>query len=367
MIRRLALLIAMMSVATACDPSERSLDERRPWDGTSHGEASEAGEAGEAPKDDDVVSGVDEVCRTWTATSGMQTPDIMVVLDKSGSMAERSWDHDADAATPEVSRWSSVHAVVSSWVEAHTDVARVGAVLFPSLDATSGPDEQQACRMDEAPAVPLSGGTAAGFVSALPGAQAEVQGGAPARFAVLDGLEHLARRDDARGPRALVLVTGGDVDCVPGAEPFDGTWDAGLREAVRAGWEFAGVPTYVVGVDVPEGIDERTGVDAAQALDEVAQIGGRADLAQGFSASRSEDDLAAALERVSRDVACTVALEDASADEILELRIDGAAVPTEQWSSGDAGQSSVRLHGPACDAYLAGAPFEADLSCPTAL
>ncbi|HEY0133836.1 MAG TPA: hypothetical protein VGB85_07140, partial [Nannocystis sp.] len=82
------------------------------------------------------------------------TPNVMLVLDKSGSMVSMPsgyWDHDNDdpnddgvkdsdpnmmeAATPRITRWQSLHEVVEFIVGAFDNSMNLGMVLFPSTTA----------------------------------------------------------------------------------------------------------------------------------------------------------------------------------------------------------------------------------------
>jgi hypothetical protein len=58
-------------------------------------------------------------------------PNVMLVLDKSRSMTN-PWDHDLDATTPQISRWHSLHNVVSDLTAQFSDTIQFGSILFPS-------------------------------------------------------------------------------------------------------------------------------------------------------------------------------------------------------------------------------------------
>ena len=56
----------------------------------------------------------------------------MLVLDKSGSMSQNSWDHDANAMTADITRWNSLHQVVQFLLANFDDKINFGVKLFPS-------------------------------------------------------------------------------------------------------------------------------------------------------------------------------------------------------------------------------------------
>src|SRR5690606_20011070 len=53
-------------------------------------------------------------CETTTAIASTVPPNVMLVLDKSRSMLNYTWDDDGLAQTPEVTRWYSLHGTVES-------------------------------------------------------------------------------------------------------------------------------------------------------------------------------------------------------------------------------------------------------------
>ena len=74
-------------------------------------------------------------------TQILPTPsDVLLVLDKSGSMSMQKWDHDDNPQTPTVTRWNSLHGVVESVVTKFNKTVNFGVKLYPKIDAGSYED-----------------------------------------------------------------------------------------------------------------------------------------------------------------------------------------------------------------------------------
>ncbi|MFO0634821.1 MAG: hypothetical protein U0168_18410 [Nannocystaceae bacterium] len=117
-------------------------------------------------------------------------PAVMLVLDKSGSMAEFTWDDDADASTPEVTRWHSLHGIVTDLLDARASAMRFGLALFPAIEADH--HDQTACAVADDAEVAPAPFSDARVRALLPGADAQVGGGTPARGGVLNAIEALS-------------------------------------------------------------------------------------------------------------------------------------------------------------------------------
>ena len=82
-------------------------------------------------------------CETTTAIASNVPPNVMLVLDKSRSMVNYTWDDDGMPQTDEVTRWTSLHATVDSITHQYQDGMRLGLTLFPSVEATGTYDVGQ--------------------------------------------------------------------------------------------------------------------------------------------------------------------------------------------------------------------------------
>ena len=187
---------------------------------------------------------------------------VMFVIDNSYSMrSERigMWDDDGDdrdddgwvdgaaaqRATPRVTRWSSLHDELALMGALFEDRLEMGMTLFPAFDPTA--EAAPLCAVGATPEIPFG----ADWWEAMSGRKIPYRsdsvagGAAPAAAAIDAALAALADRE-AEVPGAIVLVTDGAATC--GSEP--GAHDERLLEVVTAAKD-RGVPTFVVGIDIP--------------------------------------------------------------------------------------------------------------------
>src|SRR5690606_16655780 len=189
-------------------------------------------------------------------------PHVVLVLDKSGSMIENSWDHDANPQTPEVTRWKSLHTVVSSIVNNFDEQLEFGAQLYPSTDATNEYN-QSACLVDAPPEVPVALDNAIQVLLGIPtGNSQNIRGGTPTAAGMSSAIEHLIAHDDG-DPAAIILVTDGAANCRIDAgndqfERFE-TYDPNLLGIVADAYSDLQIPTYVVGIDISDANTPITG------------------------------------------------------------------------------------------------------------
>ena len=296
-----------------------------------------------------------------------ELPAALLLLDKSGSMDE-AWDHDGDPATPERTRWSSLHRTVRSLVDVVGEDLQVGAVLFPmdgvETTYTSG------CMVQDWPELPLGSYDTASVLEALPDEGARVAGGTPTRAAVDLAAAHLGLLPEDR-PAAVVLVTDGAANCQTGTEGPDrfDVYDQSVEGAVAELYGSRGVPTYVVGIGVVDALGRDPAVNAHEALTAVALAGGVPSTgATAYFAADDEAQLHAALGQILDAVSCTVSLGAPVDDpELLAVRSQGSEIPGVAACAGAAahvtpkpGDTTLRLCGAACQAPS----LEVERGCP---
>ncbi len=299
-------------------------------------------------------------------------PQVMLVLDKSGSMVLNSWDHDADAASPAITRWQSLHSVVELIVAGFDAQMELGAVLFPGKTAKA--NYQEACLMSDTPDAAVGPMQGAAVLAALPPADAGpdlVQGGTPATAGIELAAGHLASL--AAGPkRYLVLVTDGAANCrADAASNYDiaEIYDDALAPAVAAAYTQHAIATFVVGVDIQDlttPVKQDGQPDATntyERLNEVAIAGGvpRAGNEKFYNA-QNQLDLSAALTAIATQLSCTIDLDPVPTDDqSVELEIDGAAVPEVEGCDDGVGwhfvdpvlRDAIELCADTCAAYQA--------------
>ncbi|RMG93416.1 MAG: VWA domain-containing protein [Deltaproteobacteria bacterium] len=179
-------------------------------------------------------------------------PNVILVLDKSGSMVANTWDHDQNPMTPDVTRWQSLHAVVTNIANNFDAAINLGMQLFPSL-AAQNTYGAAACTVEATPEVPVQPMNGAAVLAAMPPANADssiIKGGTPATAAIVAASDHL-KTLDAQIPRAIILVTDGAANCggTTDQEKME-LYDEQLPVVVGDLYQNDGIPTYVVGIDM---------------------------------------------------------------------------------------------------------------------
>lgn len=176
---------------------------------------------------------------------------VWFLVDVSQTMTTRLLDHDLDADTPDVTRWSMVANNLAEWLPMFTTQSTMGMVAFPSVEAES-PPSPTAC--DVTPQHPAFGATADEMLAYLPAPDAAGFAGATPTGRAYE----LATLDISSVPSAppthVVLVTDGAPNCSEATTPpalFDEV-DAGLLADVESLHD-DGIPTHVVAIDVPSG------------------------------------------------------------------------------------------------------------------
>ncbi len=163
-------------------------------------------------------------------------PNVLLVLDKSGSMTMETW---LDGGVQK-RRWESLYGVVEFLVENYDNALNLGAKLFPAPDAIESPDKLLACKVDPGVEVEPAPANGQNLLDTIPGPMVEVWGDTPTNTGLTEALTYLLALDDeAEG--AIVLIIDGRTNC----EQTDAELQATAANALAAGF-----PIYVVGIDV---------------------------------------------------------------------------------------------------------------------
>lgn len=330
-------------VAGGCNPHELKPSELQHWgdeaggseDGDESGgddglDASGGEQDDESGGDDDGGGddggGVPTDCGGDTVVAASTPASLMLVLDKSGSMRSNEWDHDGDPSTDRVTRWNSLHHVVTDLVARYGTSIDMGAALFPALDAHHGDGAASACAMAAAAEIAIAEDNGDAIMATIPGADAEVAGGTPTRGGLRNALDHLLEVGDV-GHRAIVLVTDGAANCVPGVEDFATQYDHEVPLMVGRAHLDHGITTYVVGIDIRDEPEQHTGRNVRDDINAVAEQGGAPRPgADRFYNTTNEAELDAAMNTIAQSVECTVTLDELPADPAgVELTIGGSS------------------------------------------
>jgi len=352
--------------------------------------------AAESTTGDDINCGVADI------QADVRIPRVMLVLDKSRSMVIEPggyWDADGDdadgdnmtdadgnmsPATPKVTRWKSLYSVVDFIVTNFESRMDFGAALFPATTAT-GTYDAGACKVNPAPEVAVGTDMGQTILMTIPGPdQTNQQGGTPAAAGMATGIAGLPRNEalsEEEDLRYIILVTDGAANCASDAatdkDRFE-VYDAHFPEMVAAAKD-AGIPTFVVGIDIRDeaspvkGDGNPDATNTYDKLNEVAEIGGQPRLGdEKFYNSLNQLELQAALEAISQEItSCTFQLSTPLTDSqfVRELNVQLDKDPmtataleygkdqvtdcaTESgWHFTDETRSAIELCGDACTTY----------------
>ena len=375
--RRSLLTLAGAALLMACVevPEQDPFEDEEGISIAEDGDEDEGSEIPDMPGGDEEEEQEAPTCETTTAVAANVPPKVMLVLDKSRSMVLNSWDDDGDAATPEVTRWSSLHGTVDTITGQYEQGMSLGLSLFPSSEATS--DYDLACLTSDTPEVASGLGNAAAILAAIPAAEdMDLHGATPAAAGIVAALAHLETLAGAQ-PAAMILVTDGAANCGLDATTTSalfGEYDEDLPLIVADAYERAGIPTYVIGIDIQEE-SQSPFTNPREKLDEVAQLGGVAQAGEvGFYDATNADALTAALDDIAASVSCSVELGEApSGPDELVVSINGE--PLERLDSCDEGEGwiyadvegdlrNIEMCNAACDALLDAGEIEAEFLCP---
>lgn len=381
------VLVAWMS--TACggadiggDGGDESSDEGGSIFIDAGGSSEESGDDG--LYDEDPAAACD--LSAFSCPHALQRP-LMLVLDNSYSMRGlrvSEWDHDRNEATPEVTRWRSLHRTLSDVMPALVQEREVGATLFPSF----APDEAEAplCSVAAAPEIALGEDwQAAADARKIPLSFDDVPGGAAPAAAGVEAALAALEAHDGEVPGAIVLITDGPANCGGEADVQDPRLAAVIADA-RA----RGILTYVIGMDIAEGVlspevdwlpDGVNAVDVRAALAELATLGGTAQSGStAFFDVQDEDALAIALWDVSAQASiCMFEFEVALSEpykfggiymSMDDKLVDFGDQPVADcgkesgWWFADESRTRVELCGDACSLMQAGWAVNFRVWCP---
>jgi hypothetical protein len=323
-------------------------------------------------------------------------PNVMLVLDKSGSMVSNTWDADDNPGTPEERRWKSLHDTVDFVVSAFDGEINFGANLFPSEQASNSLSEA-ACPVRNNVEVPVEPMNAANILAGIPGPNsdgADIQGATPATEGVSVALAHLKTLDPSVD-RFMILITDGAANCGADADtsqcPPGGVmegcglmeeYDENLDDVVAAAFTDDEVPTYVIGIDIVDALqgdgpyDGQPSANTFVRLNEVAEAGGRPRMGnEKFYNTQNEIELMDALEDIAGQVvSCTVPLgEEPDHPNFLDIEIGGMTFErvddcaTEDgwvYVMPDGPYDTIELCGAACEALATAGELDATFGCP---
>lgn len=332
-------------------------------DGSDAGDSADAGddssgesETGEPPRfdllDGEDISGGG--CESFSFEGEVEPPEIMLVLDKSGSMwSFPPWEFQGEM----VKRWRSLHITVDTLLSMYQAQAYFGAELYPDRDAEF--DEDESCEADNPITSPVALNNRDDIMASIPGIDEKLEGKTPTGDGVQRALAHLANIATDRR-QAMILVADGDVSESCGG-PNDVASVVGLLEDAAA----QGVYTYVVGIGAGTGLDEE--------LNQYAIAGGQPLPGDDkFYNAQDGDTLFEMMDTLVQGVlSCVVLLESESPyPDLTEVEIDGMSWPQVDDCASEDGwvysnpYGEITLCGAACESLMPGGTVDITYQCP---
>jgi len=287
----------------------------------------------------------DANCGMQTSSTAKAPTDVLLVLDRSGSMnfsiaedcccssaCEQAVKIKMCANTSSCTeRWPALTSAVDTTVKSTSGI-NWGLKLFSTRGAADS------CSVSNGVEVATNGGAAA-VESAI--AAASPLGSTPTAKGITAATAYLQTVNDGNN-RVLLLATDGEPNCKlrasdPSTSDVDGTV-AALQTALAAGFR-----AYVIGIGPSVGN-----------LDNFARAGGT----DHYYPATSAADLVSALAAISKAVSsCTFTMSQSPPDpNNVAVYLDGKLIaqdPANGWSFG-ATSLTVMLNGNACDAITSG-------------
>lgn len=261
-------------------------------------------------------------------------PDVLIVLDKSGSMSDLAKGLLGCLFGQCNSKWTDMKTALSAAVMSTQATVNWGLKLFPT---------DQMCGVSDGVAAPVAPNNAAAIIAAINGTRPD--GLTPTRVAIEGAGRHLMGLTRPN-PRYIVLATDGLPNCGPTEDSPEDQPTITAVGMVAA----AGIPVFVIGVG--------TAGDGDATLSAMAQAGGkpRAGTPAYYPVTTSAD-LSAALATIGGQiVSCTLAIKTPPDPTNIAVDADGRRVPrsaTDGWEYGP-GMTSIQLNGSWCTNYQNG-------------
>lgn len=293
---------------------------------------------------------VDANCQNQPFTVIAPPPNLLILLDRSGSMAQNAMGMNCGggrgggANCGVNSKWAQVTTAINQVVSMTETTINWGLKFFGSTNA---------CAVAAGAAVAPGPNNAAAIAAAIAAPANQPGSNTPTRAGVLSAGEYLATVQDAN-PKFVLLATDGQPNCaaVGGDDMVD---DAAAIEAVNT-VKAMNISTFVIGI--------ATGMNGDATLNAMAVNGGypRVGAAQQYYSVTTTADLVAALGTIQTIATgmCTYPLGPPGPNTDMSkatVTVDG--VPSVKDASDgwhfDPGMTSITFTGPTCEKLMMGA------------
>jgi len=320
-------------------------------------------------------AGADRNCGEKSKTATKVAPDILILLDRSGSMNDDLMNQmcrpegGVGAATgcgPN-SKWAKTIPAITQVVSETENDVNWGLKFFPDSDSPTN-----SCNVSTTAAVPIARANAAAIATAIMGATSANGGvvggynGTPTRSGMNGSATYLGTVMD-NSPKFILMATDGQPTCP--ATGTGGTMGAtGADDAAGATMSVqqaaaAGYKTFVVGIST----SGTTGSTADTILSSMANAGGlpRAGTPTYYPVGSAADLAAAIRTLIGVAATCTFTVGPAPTDDgttsvdWITVRGDGTLIERDTTHAGgydytDSTHNTIEIHGALCDQVKSG-------------
>ncbi|HEX2658982.1 MAG TPA: VWA domain-containing protein [Polyangia bacterium] len=292
-----------------------------------------------------IESDAAQVCATTQPQTMNLPPDILIVLDRSGSMKDKIDGTTCSGGCGADSKWTQMTDALNLFTPTVEGNVNWGLKLFGSASS---------CDVNTTAEVAPKTLNAAAIKTQI--AKTTPGSSTPTTAAVTKAAGYLAGVNDGN-PKFILLATDGmptcgTAACAPGTVTGNQNQcdDANAIAAVKSVHDTMGIDTFVIGIGTANG-----GGDAT--LTAMAQAGGHPRSGTpAYYSVQSASELTEAFKAIVGQVgSCNFALSpaiDPKTQQIMGVKADGALIPASDYTV--MGNSSVLLTGQTCADYSSG-------------
>lgn len=289
-------------------------------------------------------------------------PNILIVLDASGSMNEDSSNMNCGGGMGMMSmgcgansKWALLTPALTQVVRDTQATVNWGLKLFADAQGSCGVNPNTV-------AVPVGANTGDMIASVITGrtdpmGNVTMGSSTPTRRAMNAAVTYFGTVTEPN-PKYIVLATDGQPNCMGTSNNQNDDTPAAIMSVTAA--RMANIPTFVVGISAPPGA-------ARDALNMMAVEGGlpRAGDPQYYPVANAAEFTAVLNTLVTIAASCVFPVPPPPTNDgttnrsNIYVRADGVDIPRDQthmngWDYTDGTMMSVTLYGPACDSVMAG-------------